>query len=273
MLSGVGPADELRRHGIEIVQESPGVGTSTTDHAVIRVWYKARGATEISRHTGAAFQHSLHYASDGEDSANDMCIMPTAVSMNGMLLAGTSLSQKARMLLSTIGSVPPSKLVEQVRRGWDQNLSVMLVNGENRGRIKLTSSDARDLPRIEHHYLEQEHDRVRLRDGVRLAAQVLESSRYAEAGVSRVQPLINSGASDAEVDRFMKEFLGTANHLASSARMGAEHTETTVVDAECRVFGVDGLRVADASIALTPSRRNTNATALVIGERVADLMR
>jgi choline dehydrogenase-like flavoprotein len=239
----------------------------------VRVIYKSKGATKVAPHRGAAFQVTLHYSSDGDDDANDMCIMPTAVSMNGMLLSDVSLRQRARMLAASVKSVPVNKLVEQVRRGWDHNLAVMIMNGENRGRIRLASTDPTAAPVLEHRYLAHESDRARLRNGIRLAASILSSSRYAEAGVTRVEPLISQDATDAELDAYAKEFLGTANHLSSSCRMGAAHTESTVVDPECRVFGVKGLRVADTSILQTPSRRNTNASALVIGERVAELMR
>jgi choline dehydrogenase len=273
MVSGIGPGEELRRHGIDVVQESPGVGTDTTDHCVIRLWYRARGATKIPVHVGAAFQVGLHYASSPGVEANDMCLLPTAVSMNDMLLSGSSVVSRARMLMSAARSVPLAKVVDQVRRGWQQNIGVLIMNGESRGRVRLASSDPTDVPLTEHHYLEQEADRGRLREAVRLGSAILRSPRYGDAGVSGVQPLISETASDAELDSYCKEHLGTANHLSSTCRMGTEHTASTVVDPECRVFGVTGLRVADTSVMHSPSRRNTNTSALVIGERVAEMMR
>jgi choline dehydrogenase len=175
--------------------------------------------------------------------------------------------------MSAARSVPLAKVADQVRRGWQQNIGVIIMNGENRGRVRLASSDPNDLPLTEHHYLEQEADRARLREGVRLGSAILRSRRYREAGVSGVEPLISETASDAELDSYCMEHLGTANHLSSTCRMGTEHTELTVVDPECRVFGVSGLRVADTSVMHGPSRRNTNTSALVIGERVAEMMR
>jgi choline dehydrogenase len=68
------------------------------------------------------------------------------------------------------------------------------------------------------------------------------------------------------------DFLGTANHLSSSCRMGVTHTDETVVDPECRVFGVSGLRVADTSVMPVIGRRGPNVTAMAIGERVAQMM-
>lgn len=272
MLSGIGPGDELRRHGIPVVQESPAVGTDTTDHSLVRVWYRSRGNTRVAPHTGASYQVALNYTSGIAGRSNDMTLLPSSVAVNRQLLSGASLREKAQMLALSIRSVPLSKVVEQVRRGWDHNICVLAMDGENRGTIRLASADPAAPPVIRQNYVAEEVDRIRLREGVRLAASLLRSSSFADAGVI-VTSVVSDTAGDAELDRHVKEFLGTANHLSSSCRMGPSHTESTVVDPDCWVFGVSGLRVADTSIMPAAGRRNPNATAVVIGERVAELMR
>ena len=272
MLSGIGPGEELRKHGITLVQESPGVGSHTNDHCSVRVWYSARGNSRVRPHAGASYQVVLTYTSGVSGHTNDMSLLPSSISVNRQLLSGAQLHDQGRMLWQSVRTVPLSKVVEQLRRGWYQGVSVQLMDGSNRGTIRLASSDPLGAPIITQNYLADEVDRIRLRDGVRLTASLLRSQSFGDAGV-KVSCALSEDASDLDIDRHVRTFLGTAFHLSSSCRMGPSHTSSTVVDTQCRVFGVAGLRVADTSIMPAAGRRNPNATAVIIGERVAAMMR
>jgi choline dehydrogenase len=144
----------------------------------------------------------------------------------------------------------------------DLHLMCMLQQPDSRGTITLTSPDPRVRPRISYAYLRTEHDRRRLRHAIRTAADLLR------AGLgTRTAPTGDVLGSDRALDGWIGAHLSTAQHLSGSAAMGA------VVDAELRVHGVRGLRVADTSVLPVVPRRGTAATAAAIGEKAATLLR
>jgi choline dehydrogenase len=160
------------------------------------------------------------------------------------------------------GDVEVLLFVRPFVAGGDLNLMCLLQHPDSRGTIALTSADPRVRPRISYGYLRTEHDRRRLRHAVRVAADLLR------AGLgTRVDPTGDVLGSDRALDGWIAEHLTTAVHLSGSAAIGP------VVDAELRVHGVAGLRVADTSVLPVVPRRGTAATAVAIGEKAADLLR
>jgi choline dehydrogenase len=146
--------------------------------------------------------------------------------------------------------------------GGDLHLMCLLQHPDSRGTITLTSPDPRVRPRIAYGYLRTEHDRRRLRHAVRTGAELLR------AGLgTRAAPGGDVLGTDHGLDGWIKAHLTTAVHLSGSAAMGA------VVDPLLRVYGLDGLSVADTSVLPVVPRRGTVATAVAIGERAADLLR
>lgn len=142
--------------------------------------------------------------------------------------------------------------------GGDLHLMCALQHPDSRGTITL---DPRGRPVIEYHYLRTEHDRRRLRHAIRAAAELLR------AGLgTRTDPGGEVLGNDRALDGWVAAHLTTSVHLCGSAAMGV------VVDAELRVVGVDGLRVADTSVLPTVPRRGPSATAVAIGEKAAALM-
>ena len=143
--------------------------------------------------------------------------------------------------------------------GGDLHLMCALQAPDSRGTIDLVPGDPR--PRISYGYLRTEHDRRRLRHAVRTAAELLR------AGLgTRTAPNGDVLGNDRALDGWIAENLTTAVHMSGSAAIGA------VVDAELRVHGVAGLRVADTSVLPTVPRRGPSATAVAIGEKAADLV-
>ncbi|MGH3587369.1 MAG: GMC family oxidoreductase, partial [Pseudonocardia sp.] len=142
------------------------------------------------------------------------------------------------------------------------HLMCMVARPDSRGTITPTSPDPRVAPRISYHYLRTEHDRRLMRHAVRTAADLLR------AGVgARSAPGGDVLGSDRALDGWIGAHLTTAQHLSGSAAIGP------VVDAELRVHGVAGLRVADTSVLPVVPRRGTAATAVAIGEKAAALLR
>ncbi len=143
--------------------------------------------------------------------------------------------------------------------GGDLHLMCALQAPDSRGTIELVAGEAR--PRIAYNYLRTEHDRRRLRHAIRTAAELLR------AGLGRrTAPEGDVLGNDRALDGWIAENLTTSVHLCGSAAIGR------VVDAELRVIGVDGLRVADTSVLPTVPRRGPAATAVAIGEKAAELV-
>ena len=110
----------------------------------------------------------------------------------------------------------------------------------------------------------------RMRDAVRLAADMLESEAYQDVMEYRTAPADEVLASDDDLDAWIRQTVGTSRHVSGTCRIGPDADPMAVTDQQCRVRGVQGLWVADSSIMPQVTRANTNATAIMIGERVAD---
>jgi choline dehydrogenase len=271
MLSGVGPADELGRVGIEVVHELPLVGRQFTDHAstVVRLRVKKR-RNPVPDPTRSAWAHvGMHYTSSGSDVYSDMGLLQSAIPINTTMLHGVSPWGRVRMLQSAVGKMSLPKLADHVRFGWEHGITCLIMGGAARGEIRLNSSDPTANPDLLYHFLEQEADRARLREAVRVSAGLATHDSYRELGVERIAPGDHELDSDAALDRYLEAHVGASIHMASTCRMGSGG-ETSVVDQYCRVHGIDGLRVVDTSIMPTVVRRCPAATAIMIGERAAE---
>ena len=139
-----------------------------------------------------------------------------------------------------------------------------------RGELRLTSADPAVQPALAYRYLEDERDRRRLREAVRMSLRLVEHEAFAGMIEERLAPLDVHVASDAALDEWIQLAATTGQHVAGTCRMGPAHDPQAVVDQRGRVHGVQNLWVADASIMPTITRANTNATSIMIGEKVAD---
>jgi predicted dehydrogenase (TIGR03970 family) len=243
-LSGVGPAEVLERLGIPVVADRPGVGRNLGDHPAVNVVARLRPGVESG---DARILTTLVYTADGSDTRNDMFSTVASGNFSGIQWA--------------------SHAGESVEVG----IACTLNLAESLGEIEVVSQDPSDLPRIHYRYLESERDRERLRGGVRLAVKILESSPFAHLVAERSGPSQEELDSDEALDGWVRGHLRTALHGCGTCRMGDAGDDRAVVDYHGRVHGVEGLRVADLSITPSVVRSPTNATAMVIAERVAEL--
>ncbi|MCD2190164.1 mycofactocin dehydrogenase MftG [Actinomycetospora soli] len=234
-LSGIGPADELRAVGVDVLLDRPGVGHGWSDHPSVFVPF----VDDEALHPRAVSTQTVVHLDAG---ALDPALPPDP--------AGD-----LEVLLFARPFVP----------GGDRHLMCALQQPESRGASVLTSADPAQDPRISHHYLATSLDRARMRAVVRFADDLL-----AAAGLPG---RADRGRSDAELDAWIDGALTTSSHLCGSAAVGPADDPAAVVDPEFRVHGVTGLRVVDTSVVPVVPRRGPAATALMLGERAADLMR
>jgi choline dehydrogenase-like flavoprotein len=272
MLSGIGPADQLRAAGVPVLVDAPGVGAEFSDHPDLYVTWQPSRRLPMPR--------GLAPLASALNTADHLEVMPWLKPFRKVLLdraEGSPLAgvaEAARRSVSTLRALRGAslhRLLDQARRRDDLYLAVALQQEHSRGRLTLTSADPLVQPRIEHRYLTEEADRRGLREGVRLAAELLRTAEFAPLVAGRTGLPDDVLADDRELDRWTRRHLATAIHLAGSARMGPESDPGAVVDQQLRVRGVEGLRVVDTSVMPQVTSRGPAATAVMIGERAAEL--
>ena len=247
MLSGVGPADHLRGLGIQVVHDSPGVGQNMRDHPSVQVRVDVKEGFQLHPQKPREYV-TLRYTSDGSTTRNDIIV---------------NASNFSPMVQSGGGALEAY--------GVQFSCSLQLAVGA--GQLTLTSADPNVQPHLEFRYLSEPWDRQRMRDAIGLCVRLLERDEFKEIVASRIAPTDSDLVSDDALDSWLLRNVMTAHHVSGTCKMGPTSDSKAVVDQHCRVHGLDGLRVVDASIMPDVIRANTNATALMIGEFVADLMK
>ena len=160
------------------------------------------------------------------------------------------------------GEVPP----EQVAR-----ISCTLGLPDGSGYVRLASSDPAVQPSFNYRYLQHPNDIRRVREGLRFAIKLLGSDLYKDVVDHRIHPTDDVLADDDALDLWIRQTVGTARHVSGTCKMGPDSDRMAVVDQYCRVKGVRGLWVADASVMpRIPRSGGAHATVVMIGERVAD---
>jgi choline dehydrogenase-like flavoprotein len=142
-----------------------------------------------------------------------------------------------------------------------------------KGELQLTSPDPQVQPALDYRYLEDEFDRQRLREAVRLCVRLAEHDRFRDIIAELVSPTAPDLASDAALDAWLSREVTTSQHISCTCKMGPASDPMAVVDQYGQVHGLDHLRVVDASIMPDCIRANTNVTTMMIGERIADFIR
>jgi choline dehydrogenase len=246
MLSGIGPAGMLHQAGVAPLLDLPGVGRNLADHQVADLRWGVRQGRPLDPPGAPLLQLVLGYTAAGSADRDDMRVTVR----NRLMGAG---------------------------RGGDPGGALAVVPGvylpASRGELRLRSADPARQPEIDFNFLAEAADRRRLREGVRLSEELLAHRAFAPLAGARIEPEAADTASDARLDRWLARTVRNSQHPTGTCRMGPDADLGVVVDPAGRVRGLDNLRVADASVFPTPVRAHINATAIVVAERLAALMR
>ena len=264
-LSGVGPADLLRQHGIEVVLDAPGVGNDLQDHMQVRVVMRCSQAITL----------------------NDIVNNPIRKVLTGLryamfrtgpltIAAGTSGAFfKTNPRLATpdiqIHFLPFStdKMGEKLHPFSGFTASVCQLRPESRGSLRIKSADPTAPPEIRINYLASDVDRATNVEGLKILRRILHARALAPYVVEEVDPG-DKITSDEALLAYCRARGTTIYHPTSTCRMGND--PLAVVDQRLRVRGLDGLRVIDASVMPDLVSGNTNAPVIMIAEKASDLI-
>jgi choline dehydrogenase-like flavoprotein len=252
MLSGVGPADALRRLGINVVADRPGVGGNLQDHVLVPVAYECAGPRPTA--PPALLRGAIQYA------------------LTGRGLFTSNVSDAAAIVgLDPGREIPNVRILCRWRvlpkhPAWVVDFAVVAIDPASRGRLTLVSADPMQPPRIDPRYLTAPEDLDVLRRGVELAREIAATTACRAAGIgAEVMPGVGNALPH------IREHADTSFHPVGTCRLGGD--AGAVVDPWLRVVGVSGLRVIDASVMPTTVAGNAQAAVLAIAERAADFIR
>lgn len=265
LLSGIGPGAALAALGIPVLQDLPSVGQGLMEHPVVKLSARVHGSTyNVETGPVAGLRHLWSYIKRREG---------LLASPHAQLLAHVRSTPAAGRPDVQIAFYPYAfeRWAGGVRRARTPAVmfTVMAAQGRGRGEVVLASADPSAPPVIRHSLLAHEQDRQTLVAGCRLVHQMATQAPLASKIRSwmEIEP---ATATDADWARYIDAEAALAYHPAGSCRMGRD--ELAVVDAQLRVRGVEGLRVADNSVMPAPVSGNTQAAAYVIGAKAAALI-
>jgi choline dehydrogenase-like flavoprotein len=267
MLSGIGPADHLREHGIPVVHDLPGVGEGLHDHPDAVVVVDLPGATELFGLSLAGLPRLLRGVGEWR-RARTGPLTTNFAEAGAFLRTRPEEPEPDVQLHFVIG-----KLVDHGRKtvfGHGYSCHVCLLRPKSRGRVRLASADPMAAPAIDPAFLAERDDVDAMVRGFKAMRHLL--SQPALAGFGGRELASSAGVqTDAQIEAFLRERVDTIYHPVGSCRMGPGSTD--VVDASLRVKGIDALRVVDASIMPRIVGGNTNAPTVMIAEKAVDLIR
>jgi choline dehydrogenase len=265
MISGIGPADHLAEHGIEVVADRPQVGEHLEDHlstAVLRECPQKVTLTAAAGGLGALKELGNYLLRHKGMFTSNVGEAVAFIKSDDSLAAPDLELIFAPGPFVNHGLEPPA--------GHGVTLGVVLLQPDSRGRIRLASADIADAPRIDPGYLTGESDLRRLVFGLRYADRLLDQEPLKPYAAGPYAPY-PGGDDDAVLARYVRENSETLYHPVGTCRMGTD--ADSVVDPALRVRGVDNLRVVDASVMPRINRGHTNAPSVMIGEKAADLLK
>ena len=254
MLSGVGPADHLRETGIAVLHELPGVGRNMKNHPSASIRFGAGRGPRLpadAPRNQVGLRFTVGGSQFGEGSGDGF---------------GDGIRHRNDIQVQPTTSYPEGVDSPDIRIGCRLELPF------SQGELTLTSTDVKVQPKLDYRFLTDERDRARLRSAVRRCVEIFQHPCFEGLLGERLSPTDGDLANDAALDRWLVQNSGIAGHTSVTCKMGPATDPMAVVDQYCRVHGLEGLRVIDASVMPEITRANTNATTIMMAERAADLM-
>jgi len=265
LLSGIGPAVQLRQHGIEVRHDLPGVGENLQDHLEVTVQVACTQPVSLYK----------YYNLFGKAWVGARWLLTrSGIGASNQFEAGGFIRSRAGirhpdlqyhffpMAVRYDGKSPNNS------HGFQLHVGPM--RSASKGWVRLRSADPAASPRILFNYMQEQADWEEFRSGVRLTREIIAQDAFKPLRGDELSP----GAdvqSDAGIDQWIRETVESAYHPCGTCKMGGD--TMSVVDAHCRVHGLDGVRVVDASIIPSIVSGNLNAPTIMLAEKAADAIR
>ena len=279
MLSGVGPASHLRQHGIHIVSDLSGVGQNLQDHIFCRLVWEANVTTLNRELTPAGIvKHGLNFVLRGRGAV-------AAGIFHGSLFAKIHPESRHPELYISFAplAVEPAKRQPPARHGGLAPVAMQpmernaisfylgLLHPRARGEVALRSSNPQDYPQVRLQLLADEEDMRDLHAAIEAILKISEAEPLRQYLTGRLAPSPDVQTKE-QWEGFLRKAAGGGQHQVGTCKMGSSSDPKAVVDPELRVRGVEGLRVADASVMPKLPSGSTNAATVMIGEKASDLI-
>lgn len=265
--SGIGPGEELRGLGIDVVADLAGVGKNLQDHIDYTVPYR----TSYNRDTvGLSLRGGARMAAGAAQwAARREGILTTPYAEAGAFLRSSpELEVPDLQMVFVIAVVDDHG--RKMHWGHGYSCHIEVLRPKSRGEVSLRSAAPQDAPKIDPHFLEHRDDVELLVKGAQQQAKILESAPFSKYQPSLIYPVDWSDKDAVEAD--IRRRADTQYHPTSTCKMGPDNDPMAVVDAQLKVRGVEGLRVVDASVMPNIIGGNTNAPTIMIAEKAADMI-
>lgn len=265
-LSGVGRAQDLQKHGIEVLHDLPGVGQNLQDHLDFILCFKTRSRDTVGIGLRAGLSligPMLKWRKDG----NSMVASPLAEA--GSFFKTDPALDRPDVQTHFVISVVDDH-ARKLHLGHGFSCHVCVLRPHSRGEVFLTSSDPMADPGIDPKFLSDERDLQTLVRGAKITRSIMTAPAM-KGYISKEMFGVSDTTTDAEWEQHIRNRADTVYHPVGTCKMGTD--DMAVVDPQLRVRGIQGLRVADASIMPTLVSGNTNAPTIMIGEKCADMIK
>lgn len=264
MLSGIGPAEELRQFGIEVVADLPGVGRNLQDHLELYIQQTCR--EPITLHSSLGLLSKVLIGAE-------WLLFKTGLGASNHFEAAAFVRSRSGVEYPDIQYhfLPAAirydgKAAAKVH-GFQAHVGPM--RSKSRGSVTLRSPDPKAPPKILFNYMSHEDDWRDFRHCIRLTREIFSQEAFRSYCDGEIAPGAHV-TSDAALDDFIRQNVESAYHPCGTCRMGSREDRMSVVDPELKVIGVDGLRVVDSSIFPRITNGNLNAPSIMVGEKAAD---
>lgn len=270
MLSGIGPAAHLQEHGIDVLVDLPGVGENLMDHPELSMQWDLPGKHLATPGRGV-LTSALNWTAEGSERTDDLEILPFVATAAEMMQI-TKMIRRPKQGLAALKDTSMKFLIEQAKALRFPFTVIGLQQEESRGTVKLASADPEKLPVLNWNLLAVENDRHRMREAVRVTWEIFNSGPMKAVKGRAVNLHPADLADEKSLDSWIQQHVFAVGHPSCTCRMGPDGDELAVVDQYGSVRGVAGLTVADTSIYPILTSRGPNATAIMLGERLADVL-
>jgi choline dehydrogenase len=268
MLSGIGPAAHLRQHGIRVVHDLPGVGQNLHDHVTAVLIYRTQRKEATFGISWSGLAKIVRSIFEWRKQRKGIITSNVAESQAFLFTDKTEKSPDIQLALCT-GIVDDHTRKNHLGHGY--TLHVTLMRPKSRGSVTLQSANTKDAPLINPNFLSDPDDMASLIKGAQIGYDIMQSQAFAPYRGNMLYPLDRNDP--RQIEQFLRDHADTEYHPCSTCKMGPASDPMAVVDPTLRVYGMENLRVVDASIMPQLVSGNTNAPTIMIAEKAADMIK